>query len=67
MNTTVLDGVQYTQIITENVQNVQVLTGVSGTLSSRMTLTFASNKAYTQVAAKTSEGALKIYVPGDLA
>ena len=65
--TTVFDGVQHTQITTENVKNAQVLNGVAGTLSSRMTLTFASNKAYTQVAAKTSEGALKIYVPGDLA
>ena len=61
------EGVQYTQITTENVKNVQVLNGVAGTSSSKLTLTFAANKTYTQVAAKTSAGALKIYVPGDLA
>ena len=61
------DGVQYTQITTENVKNAQVLNGVAGTSSSKLTLTFAANKTYTQVAAMTSAGALKIYVPGDLA
>ena len=65
--TTVFDGVQYTQITTENVKNAQVLNGVAGTSSSKLTLTFAANKTYTQVAAMTSAGALKIYVPGDLA
>ena len=64
---TLFEGVQYTQITTENVKNVQVLNGVAGTSSSKLTLTFAANKTYTQVAAKTSAGALKIYVPGDLA
>ena len=61
------EGVQYTQITTENVKNVQVLNGVAGTSSSKLTLTFAANKTYTQVAAMTSAGVLKIYVPGDLA
>ena len=64
---TLFEGVQYTQITTENVKNVQVLNGVAGTSSSKLTLTFAANKTYTQVAAKTSAGALKIYIPGDLA
>ena len=64
---TLFEGVQYTQITTENVKNVQVLNGVAGTSSSKLTLTFAANKTYTQVAAMTSAGALKIYVPGDLA
>ena len=64
---TLFEGVQYTQITTENVKNVQVLNGVAGTSSSKLTLTFADNKTYTQVAAMTSAGALKIYVPGDLA
>jgi hypothetical protein len=64
---TLFEGVQYTQITTENVKNVQVMNGVAGTSSSKLTLTFAANKTYTQVAAKTSAGALKIYVPGDLA
>ena len=65
--TTVFDGVQHTQITTENVKNAQVLNGVAGTSSSKLTLTFAANKTYTQVAAMTSANALKIYVPGDLA
>ena len=65
--TTLFEGVQYTQITTEDVKNVQVLNGVAGTSSSKLTLTFAANKIYTQVAAMTSAGALKIYVPGDLA
>ena len=64
---TLFEGVQYTQITTKNVKNVQVLNGVAGTSSSKLTLTFAANKTYTQVAAMTSAGALKIYVPGDLA
>jgi len=64
---TLFEGVQYTQITTENVKNVQVLNGVAGTSSSKLTLTFAANKTYTQVAAMASAGALKIYVPGDLA
>ena len=63
---TLFEGVQYTQITTENVKNVQVLNGVAGTSSNKLTLAFAANKTYTQVAAKTSAGALKIYVPGDL-
>ena len=64
---TLFEGVQYTQITTENVKNVQVLNGVAGTSSSKLTLSFAANKTYTQVAAMTSANALKIYVPGDLA
>ena len=64
---TVFDVVQYTQITTTKVKFVQVLNGVQGTSSSKLTLTFAANKTYTQVAAKTSAGALKIYIPGDLA
>ena len=63
---TYFDGVQYTQITTENVKNVQVLNGVAGTSSSKLTLGFAANKTYTQVACKNSSNVLKIYVPGDL-
>lgn len=62
---TVFDGVQYTK--TAKVKNIQVLNGLAGTLSSKLTLNFAANKDYTQVATKTSAGELKIYVPGDLA
>jgi len=63
---TVFDGVQYTQITTAKVKNIQVLNGLAGTSSSKVSLNFAANKSYTQVATKTSAGALKIYVPGDL-
>jgi hypothetical protein len=63
----VFDGVQYTQITTAKVKNIQVLNGLAGTSSSKVSLNFAANKNYTQVATKTSAGALKIYVPGDLA
>lgn len=62
----VFNGVQYTQITTTNVKNVQVLSGIQGTSSSKLTLTFAANKTCTQVAALNSSGQLKIYVPGDL-
>ena len=64
---TLFDSVQHTTISTSKVQYAQVLNGVAGTSSSKMTLSFAASKNYTQVAAKTSAGALKIYVPGDLA
>ena len=47
-------------------KNVQVLNGVAGTSSSKLTLGFAANKTYTQVACKNSSNVLKIYVPGDL-
>ena len=64
--TTVFDGVQYTQITTEKVKYAQVLNGVAGTSSSKLTLTFAANKSYTQVACLTTAGVPKIQVPGDL-
>ena len=66
-NNVVFNGVEYTQIITQYVKNVQVLTGVKGGVNTRQTLPFAASKTYTQVAAMTSAGTLKIYVPGDLA
>ena len=65
-DSTVFDGVRYTQITTEKVKFVQVLNGVQSTSSSKLILAFAANKTYTQVACMTSAGALKIYVPGDL-
>ena len=60
------DGVQYTQITTEKVKYAQVLNGVAGTSNNKLTLGFAAQKAYTQVAALTTSGTLEIYVPGDL-
>ena len=64
--TTMFDGVQYTQITTEKVKYAQVLNGVAGTSNNKLTLGFAAQKAYTQVAALTTSGTLEIYVPGDL-
>lgn len=63
---TLFGNVSYTQITTQNVKNVQVMNGVAGTSSSKLTLTFAANKTYTQVAAMTTAGQLKIWNPADL-
>lgn len=67
VQSTLFDGVQHIQISTDHVQNIQVLNGLAGTSSNKLTLNFAADKNYMQVATKTSTGALKIYVPGDLA
>lgn len=64
---TVFDGIQDTQITVDGVRNAQILNGLAGTSSSRLTLNFAANKSYTQVACKNTSGTLVIYVPGDLA
>ena len=63
---TLLDNVHHTKITTSGVINVLVLNGVGGRGTS-LTLAFAAQKNYPQVAAMTSAGVLKIYVPGDLA
>lgn len=63
---TVFEGVSFVQITTQNVKNVQVLNGIAGTFQNKLTLGFQANKAYTQVAAKNSNGQLVIYVPGDV-
>lgn len=56
----------YTKITTAKVKNCQVLNGVAGTDSNnKLTLNFAAQKNYTQVACLSSSGALLIYVPGD--
>ena len=64
-NGTITDGVQYVDI-PANTWNFQLLNGLAGTSSSHLTPSFATQKAYTQVACKNSNGQLKIYVPGDL-
>ena len=64
-NGTITDGVQYVDI-PANTWNFQLLNGLAGTGSSHLAPSFATQKAYTQVACKNSSGQLKIYVPGDL-
>ncbi len=63
---TYFDGVVHTKM-PPNIKYAQVLNGVQGTDESRQSLNFSPEKTYTQVAAMTSAGVLKIYVPGDLA
>ena len=62
---TVDEGVQHTTT-GDKIKYVHVLNGVAGTSSSKLTLTFAANKTYCQMAAKTTAGVLKIWVPADL-
>ena len=65
INGTITEGVQYVDI-PANTWNFQLLNGLAGTSSSHLVPSFATQKAYTQVACKNSSGQLKIYVPGDL-
>ena len=64
-NGTITEGVQYVDI-PANTWNFQLLNGLAGTSNSHLVPSFATQKAYTQVACKNSSGQLKIYVPGDL-
>ena len=49
------------------VKNAQILNGTAGASSAnKLTIAFAANKAYTQVAAKNTAGNLKIWNPADL-
>jgi hypothetical protein len=49
------------------VKNAQILNGTAGVnQSNKLTIAFAANKNYTQIAAKTTAGVLKIYNPADL-
>ena len=49
------------------VKNAQILNGTAGaSAQNKLTIAFAANKAYTQVAAKTTAGNLKIFNPADL-
>lgn len=59
---TIFDNVSGVTVPNSYVTNVQVLPGIRN-----VTLNFQGSASYTRVAAKTSAGVLKIYVPGDLA
>ena len=67
---TSFDGVQYCSVTggTTNapVKNAQILNGTAGASSSnKLTISFAANKSYTQVAGKNTSGTLKIFNPAD--
>jgi hypothetical protein len=69
---TVFDGVQNCSVTggsqSAHVKNAQILNGTAGASSAnKLTIAFAANKAYTQVAAMTTEGNLKVFNPADLA
>lgn len=71
-NITVFDGVYYCSVTggsqSAPVKNAQILNGTAGASSAnKLTIAFAANKAYTQVAAKNTAGNLKIWNPADLA
>jgi hypothetical protein len=68
---TVFDGVQNCSVTggsqSAPVKNAQILNGTAGaSVQNKLTIAFAANKAYTQVAAKTTDGTLKIFNPADL-
>lgn len=68
---TVFDGVQLCSVTggssSAPVKNAQILNGTAGASSlNKLTIAFAANKAYTQVAAKTTAGNLKVFNPADL-
>ena len=69
---TVFDSVQNCSVTggsqSAPVKNAQILNGTAGASSAnKLTIAFAANKAYTQVAAKNTAGNLKIWNPADLA
>ena len=69
---TVFDGVRYCSVTggsqnAEPVKNAQILTGTAGANDiNKLTITFAANKNYTQIAGKNTNGTLKIWNPADL-
>ena len=69
---TVFDSVQNCSVTggsqSAPVKNAQILNGTAGaSAQNKLTIAFTANKAYTQVAAKNTEGTLKIWNPADLA
>ena len=69
---TVFDGVLNCSVTggsqSAPVKNAQILNGTAGaSAQNKLTIAFAANKAYTQVAAKNTAGNLKIWNPADLA
>ncbi len=68
---TVFDGIRYCRVTGGGqsvlVKNAQILNGTAGASDqNKLTIAFAANKDYTQVAAKTTAGNLKIFNPADL-
>lgn len=68
---TVFDNVQNCSVTggtqEASVKNAQILNGTVGPAPlNKLTITFAENKDYTQVAAKATNGTLKIFNPADL-
>lgn len=68
---TVFDGVQYCNVTGGNqnapIINVQIFNGMAGaSAQNKLTITFAANRNYTQIAAKTTNGTLQIFNPADL-
>ena len=68
---TVFDGVQNCSVTggsqSDPVKNAQILNGTAGaSAQNKLTIAFAANKAYTQVAAKTTAGNLQVFNPADL-
>ena len=66
-NISIADGSSYIDIVGNYTQYVQILEGVKGSYTNHLTLEFATNKTYTQVAGLNSNGGVKIWVPADLA
>ena len=69
-NITVFEGVQYCSVTggasNAPVKNAQILNGTAGASSAnKLTIAFAANKAYTQIAGKTTNGNLEIWNPAD--
>ncbi len=70
-NCTVFDGVKYCSVTggannSAYVQNAQILNGTAGDVNNPLSISFAANTAYTQLAAKTTAGDLKVFNPADL-
>ncbi len=68
---TVFDNVQACSVTggtqQASVKNAQILNGTAGaSAQNKLTIAFAANKTYTQIAAKNSSGTLKIWAPADL-
>jgi hypothetical protein len=63
-------GVQYCDVSgtgTGNPQNAQILSGMVGTNNSRLSVSIANGKSYTQVVGKNTSGQVKVWNPADLA
>ena len=69
-NITVFEGVHYCSVTGGTAQapvkHAQILNGTAGAYQNKLTITFAANKNYTQVAAKTTEGKLRIWNIADI-